>query len=171
MGRAQKPLGNLFDIVPAIAPLDLQTARTGDYVSLKNAQGVAIVIFKGAGTAGDDPDFTVNQATAVAGTSAKALTFTTIFKKQGTLTSVGTWSEVTQSASEVFSADATSAEEQAVYVIQIDADELDVDNGFDCVSVDCADVGTNAQLGCAFYLLYGLRHPAAPSGLPNSIAD
>lgn len=172
MASNTKPLGNMLDIVPAIVPLDLQTARTGDYVSLKNAQGVAFVLFKGAGTAGDDPDFTVNQATDVAGTGAKALTFTEIFKKQGSaLTAVGSWSKVTQSASEVFSADATSAEEQALYVIQINADELDVDDGFDCVNVSCADVGGNAQLGCALYLLYGLRHPATPENLPDSIVD
>lgn len=167
-----KPLGALFDIVPAIVPLDLQTARTGDWVSLKNAQGVAIVFFKGAGTAGDDPTLTVQQATDVAGTSAKNLsTITAVHKKQGTLTSVGTWTTSTQAAAATYAGDGTSAEEQAVYVIEIEADELDVDNGFDCINVACSDVGTNAQLGCALYILYGLRHGTTPAGLPNSIAD
>lgn len=168
-----KLLGRAIDIVPAIVPLDLQTARDGDWVSLKNAAGVAIVVFKGAGTAGDDPDITVEQATDVAGTSAKALNaIDTIYKKQGAaLTAVGTWSKVTQTADDLFDADGTSAEEQAVYVLQIDAEQLDVAGGFDCVRVRVADTGTNPQLGSALYVLYGLSYPSAPEELPNSIAD
>jgi len=167
-----KPLGALFDIVPGIVPLDLQTARTGDWVSLKNAQGVCIVFFKGAGTAGDDPTLTFQQATDVAGTSAKNLTVVTdIHKKQGTLTAVGTWTTTTQAAAATYAGDGTSAEEQAVYVVEIEADQLDVDNGFDCINVACSDVGTNAQLGCALYILYGLRYGGAPATLPNAIAD
>lgn len=167
-----KPLGSAFDIIPGIVPLDLQTARDGDWVSLKNAQGVCIVFFKGAGTAGDDPTLTVEQATDVSGTSAKNLSvITAVHKKQGTLTSVGTWTTSSQSAAATYVGDGTSAEEQAVYVIEIESDQLDADNGFDCVRVRCSDVGTNAQLGCALYLLYGLRHQTAPANLPNSIAD
>lgn len=167
-----KPLGAMFDIVPGIVPLDLQTARTGDWVSLKNAQGVCIVFFKGAGTAGDDPTLTVQQATDVSGAGAKDLAVVTqVHKKQGTLTAVGTWTTVTQAAAATYVGDGTSAEEQAVYVIQIEADQLDADNGFDCVNVACSDVGTNAQLGCALYILYGLRHAAAPANLPSAIID
>lgn len=166
------PLGAVLDIVPAILPLDLQTARDGDYVSLKNAQGVAVVVFKGAGTAGDDPVISFQQAQDVAGTGAKNLSvITTVHKKQGTLTAVGTWTTVTQAAGASYSADGTSAEEEAVYVFQIEADQLDADGGFDCIRVRVADTGTNAQLGCALYLLYGLRHQVAPANLPNSIAD
>jgi hypothetical protein len=166
------PLGKSFDIVPAIAPLDLQTARTGDWCSMKNAAGVCIVFFKGAGTAGDDPDITVQQATDVAGTSAKDLdAVATVYKKQGTLTSVGTWTKVTQTADALYDADGTSAEEQAVYVMQIEADQLDKANGFDCINVSCSDVGSNAQLGCALYILYGLRYPSAPENLSSAIVD
>lgn len=167
-----KPLGALLDIVPAILPLDLQTARDGDWVSLKDAQGVAVIVFKGAGTAGDDPKIRFQQASDVAGTGAKDLaTIATIWKKQGTLTSVGVWTKVTQTAAALFTADATSAEEEAVYVFEIEADELDVDNGFDCVRVRVDDTGVNAQLGCALYLLYGPRYKATPENLPNSILD
>lgn len=166
------PLGAGIDIVAGIIPLDLQTARTGDYVSLKNAEGVLVVIFKGAGTAGDDPDFTLNQATSVAGGSAKALNaIETVYKKQGTLTSVGVWTKETQTADEVYSADATSAESEAIYVFDVPAAKLDVDNGFDCISVDVADVGTNAQLGCVLYILYGLREQDKPENLASRIVD
>lgn len=168
-----KPLGHVFDVIPAIVPLDLQTARDGDWVSLKNAQGVCFVVFKGVGTAGDDPDITIEQATDIAGTGAKVLNaIATVWKKQGALlTGVGVWTKVTQTADDLFDADATSAEEQAVYVFEVETDELDVDGGFDCVRVRVLDTGVNAQLGAALYLLYGLRHQATPENLPNSIID
>lgn len=166
------PLGNTIDIVPGIVPLDLQTARTGDYVSLKNAQGCMVVIFKGAGTDGDDPTFTLNQASAVDGTGAKAAAIiSTYYEKEGTLTAVGAWTKVTQAAATSIAPGDPSAQSQAVYVFDVPADRLDVDNGFDCISVDSADVGNNAQLGCVFYVLYGLRHATAPEDLPNAIAD
>ncbi len=167
-----KGLGALFDIIPAILPLDLQTARDGDWVSLKNASGVTIVVHKGAGTAGDDPVISFQQASDVAGTGAKDLsTIAEIFSKQGTLTSVGSWTRTTQAAGASYTGDGTSAESEAVYAFYVSADQLDVDNGFDCLRVRIADVGSNAQLGSALYLLHGLSYPARPDRLPNSIAD
>jgi hypothetical protein len=167
-----KPLGALFDVVPAIVPLDLQTARDGDWVSLKGAQGVAVVFFKGAGTDNDDPTISFEQATDVAGTGAKALAkITTIHEKEGTLTAVGTWSKVTQAAGASYAPGDPSAQSQAVYVFQIDAAELDVNAGFDCIRVRCSDTGTNPQLGCALYILYGLLHAAAPESLASAIVD
>lgn len=173
MDRNLMPLGNVIDLVAGVVPVDLQTAQTGDYISLKNAEGVLIVAFKGAGTAAQDPDFTLYQATTVAGGSAKvAAVIDTIYTKQGAaLTAVGSWTKVTQTASETYSADATSAEEQAIYAIPVRADQLDVANGFDCIRVDVADVGNAAQLGCVLYLLYGLKYPSAPESLPSAIVD
>jgi hypothetical protein len=167
-----KLLGSLIDIIPAIVPLDLQTQRDGDYVSLKNAQRVGILIFKGAGTDGDDPTFTFQQAQDVAGTGVKNLAVVTeYYEKEGTLTAVGTWTRVTQAASHQIAPGDPSAQSQAMYYTEIAADELDVDNGFDCLRVTCSDVGNNAQLGAAIYILGGLRYPARPDRLPNAIAD
>ena len=156
-------------IVSAFVPVDMQTAaNTGDYVSLKNYHRCAVVFFKAAGTAGDDPTLTIQQAQDVSGTGAKALNFTRIWHKQGTLTGVGTFTAVTQTAANTYT-DATSAEIQAIWVVEIDADDLDVDNGFDCIMCSVADVGGNAQLGCAMYILYDPRYPqAAP---PSAIVD
>lgn len=168
----QQALGKLFDIIPVIVPADLQTAQNGDYVSLKNAGGVTFVVFKAAGAAGDDPDITIRQAQDVSGTGVKDLdAFATIYKKQGTLTGVGTWTKVTQTADALYSADATSAEEQAMYVLECAADQLDVDNGFDCVTLNVADVGTNAQIGCAFAILWDLKKGAPAEDLVNSLTD
>lgn len=170
--NAVKPLGGRFDIVPVILPLDLQTARSGDWISLKGYQGVAFVFYKGAGTAADDPTVTLRQATAVAGTSAKDLaTVTTVWKKQGTLTAVGAWTKVTQAAAATFVGDGTSAEEEGLYVIEVDAAELDRANGFDCITVNIGDVGGNAQLGCVLAVLYGGRYSGSPDSLASAIVD
>ena len=165
------PLGEKFDIIPAIIPLDLQTARDGDWVSLKNAQGVLVVVFKGAGTAGDDPSITIEQAQDAAGTGGKVLNAVVDFyKKIGTLTAVGSWTKVTQTADELVTVDAVSAEAEGIWAFNVEADQLDVDNGFDWVRVRVADVGGNAQLGCALYVLHGLRFQATPENLPSAIA-
>jgi hypothetical protein len=168
-----KALGKLFDIIPVIVPVDLSGgANAGDYISLKNANGVTFVVFKGAGTAGDDPDITVRQAKTVAGGDVKDLdAITEVYRKQGTLTAVGAWSKDTQAADALYDANATSAESQAMYVLEVEADQLDVDGGFDCVTLNIADVGTNAQLGCAFAILWELKKAAAPEDLVSSIAD
>lgn len=171
---AKKALGNLFDIIPGFQPLDLQTARNGDYVSLKNAAHVTVVVYKGAGTDGDDPTFTFTQASDVAGTGAKDLAVIDEYweKEAATdLTGTGAWTRVTQSAAATVAPGDPSAQDAAMYVFEIDADELDIANGFDCLRVAVGDTGSNAQLGCAFYILSGLRHASAPQNLPNSITD
>ena len=145
----------------AFIPVDLQAAaNNGDWVSLKLYNHVALVVFKAAGTAGDDPVITVTQATDVSGTSEKALTFDTIYSKVGTQTGIGTFTTNTQTAANTYT-DATSAEAAAIFVVEFDAADLDVANGFDCVQLSVPDVGSNAQLGCAFYILTEPRYAEA----------
>ncbi len=165
------PLGFQFDIIPAIIPVDLQTAaNNGDWLNMKHCAGVCIIVFKAAGTAGDDPVISLEQATDVAGAGAKALSaIRRVYSKQGTLTAVGAWTETTQAAAATFSANDTSAESQGLYVFSVDAEMLDREGAFDCMRVKVADVGGNAQLGCALYIPYGLRYPSAPQSLPSMI--
>lgn len=154
-----------------IAPVDLSSgANTGDWINVKNYQEFAIVLFKGAGTAGDDPTLTVLQGTSAAGAGSKALNFTEVYHKQDTaLTSVGTWTKVTQSAGNTYT-DATSAEDQAIWVVHFKTSELDAANDFDFVSCSVADVGTNAQLGCAFIVLGEPRYAQAPEDAATILA-
>jgi hypothetical protein len=154
-------LVEVSQIVSGIIPVDLSGgANAGDWVSMKGYGHIAVVLFKAAGTAGDDPTLTIEQATAVAGTGNKALNFTDIYAKQGTLTSVGTFTKTTQSAANTYT-DATSAEIQAIWVVEFDAEDLDVSGGFDCVQAAVGDVGTNAQIGCLLYVLTDPRYPQA----------
>jgi hypothetical protein len=156
-------------IVAGFVPVDMQTAaNNGDWVSLKNYNHATIVLFKAAGTAGDDPTITVQQATDVAGTGAKGLNFTRVFTKQGAQTGIGTFTEVTQSAASTYT-HTDGAENQALWVIEIDGPDLDVNGGFDCIRANVADVGGNAQLGCLLYILTEPRY--GQSTMPSAIVD
>lgn len=157
-------------IVSGFLPVDMQTAANdGDWVSLKDYNHLTVVLFKAVGTAGDDPTLTLEQATAVAGTGAKALTFNTIYTKQGTLTAVEAFTKVSQTAAATYT-DATSAEVAAIWVVEIDAQDLDVNNSFDCVRARVADVGAGgAQLGCLLYILSEPRYAQAIP--PGAIVD
>jgi hypothetical protein len=157
-------------IVAAIIPVDSQTgANNGDWVSMKGYDRCSVVIYKAAGVAGDDPVLTLKQASDVAGTGAKALNFTRIDSKVGAQTGVGTFTANTQAAGNTYT-DAVSAEAQGLFVIEVKAEDLDVNNGFDCVQISVPDTGAaGAQLLCALYLLRGARY--APSPLPSAIID
>ena len=158
-------------IVSGFVPVDLQTAANdGDVVCMKNYNRLTVIFFKAAGTAADDPVLTFTQATEVAYSTSKALaTITEYWSKQGTLTAVGTFTRVTQTAGSTVTLDATSAESQGIYVFEIVGSDLDEANSYDCVRCSVADVGGNPQLGCLLYVLSEPRHAAAT--LPSAIVD
>ncbi|MBI2834766.1 MAG: hypothetical protein HYX76_10125 [Acidobacteria bacterium] len=161
------------NIVEGFPAVDLQTgANNGDYVSLKQYGHVAVVFASGIGTAGDDPTLTLQQATSVAGGSAKALNFTTMFRKQAatSLAAVGAWTKTTQAAANSYT-NATAAEEALIWVVEVDAADLDVVSGFDCLRATVADVGGNAQPGYLFYVLSEPRYAATPADMPSAIVD
>jgi len=174
MSGKQGGLGRLFDIAVSHAPVDLSAAAvTGKRVHLKNYVAASYVLFKGAGTAGDDPTFTVKQHTAnTGGTSANLAAITRYYLKDAVaLAGTEQWSKVTQSAGAAVAdpgGAGTSAEHQQVVVIEVNADQLD--DGYEWVSVDVADVGTNAQLGAGLWILHGLQVQRAPELLaqPNA---
>ncbi len=139
-------------ITAGFVPLDLQTQRDGDWVGLQNYNHLSVIFFKGTGTDGDDPILTLQQAKDNSGTSAKALNFTEIWRKQGSdVQTVAQFTKTTQSAANTYTN--TDGHEQCIYVLEIDADMLDIDNGFKYVRVTLNDTGTNAQLGCILYIL------------------
>src|SRR5688572_29877457 len=65
-------------VVGAVPTVPYGAAVTGDYVSLKGYSHLTVVIMKGA-WAGGTPAVTLKQATDVAGTGEKALSFTKQF--------------------------------------------------------------------------------------------
>ena len=160
-------------IVSGFVPVDTQSAANpGDVVSMKNYNHLTVVFFKAAGSANDDPVLTFQQCSDVSETGIKNLaTIDEYWSKQGAaLNAVGTFTRVAQTASQTVTLDATSAEEQGLYIFEVDAADLDVANSFDCVKVSVADTGAaGAQLGCMLYILSEPRYAGAT--LPSAIAD
>ncbi|MFF9002612.1 hypothetical protein ACF1GW_35685 [Streptomyces achromogenes] len=170
---AMEALGRLIDVCVGAAPVDLSSAAvTGKRVSLKGCGGLTIVVFKGAGTAGDDPTLTLKQHTASSGgtTSNLAVIDHYYLKSATTLAGTEAWSRVTQSAAATIAdpgGAGTSAESQQIIVIEVDAAQLA--DGYTHVSLDVADVGTNAQLGAILYLRRDLLVERAPAALAASL--
>lgn len=156
------------NIAAGFVPVDMQTAANdGDWINLASYGRCVAVLYKAAGTAGQDPVFTLEQATTAAGGSSKALTFTTIYSKVGTLTAIADWTKTTQTAAGTYT-DTVSAEAQAIIAVEINAADLDVDNGFKFMRITIPDTGGNAQLGCAFYILLDPRDGG--TSMPSAIA-
>lgn len=146
-------------------PIDTTgAARTGDYYSLKDAQGIVFVICQGA-WAGGTPAVTLKQATAVAGTGAKALGFTEKYSK---VALTGTVNVLTAVASDTFNLTATA---NRIEMIEVSAADLDRAGGFDCVGLDVATPGANADLIAIIAIVYGLRYQGDPAILPDPKVD
>lgn len=174
MSGKQGGLGRLFDVALAWAPVDLSAAAvTGKRVHLKNYVAASLVVVKAAGTAGDDPSITVQQHTAnTGGTSASLAAITRYYLKDAVaLAGTEAWTKLTQAAGAVIAdpgAVGTSAEHQQIVVTEFNSDQLD--DGYEWISANVADVGTNAQLGAGLWLLHGLQVARAPELLaqPNA---
>lgn len=166
-------------VVSGFLPVAMNAgAPSVDYVSMKDYGRCAIIFFKAIGTNGDDPTITLLQATAVAGTGAKALNITRVDKKQAAsnLLATGIFATSTPGSPATHDTFLTNtwtnsdlAEQAAVVIIDVKAEDLDIDNGFDCITVTIADVGTNAQLGCLLFVLHEPKYAAVP--LPSAIVD
>lgn len=159
-------------IVSGFAPINLGTARTGDVVSFKNYRRCLVLFHKGIGPSTDDPTITILQGTDVAFGTNKALNFTTIYIKQDltTLADVGQWTKVTQSAGNTYTK-SDAGESQIMWAIDFKAEDLDINNGYDCLRASVGDVGTTTTLGDIIYIMYDPIYPQSPENMPSAIVD
>ena len=175
---ATKRLIEMVNIVECFTPVDLQSGvNTGDWVSLKHYTGVLIVFHAAIGTANDDLDLTLLQATNVSGGSSKALNMIDVYDKLGGNTIPnGVWTRNTNADDSYTNLE--SAEKAYIAAIDIQIDQLDLANDFDCVQATCSNVGGNAQLGSALYFMYGPRIEGTPDAggstpirMPSPLVD
>lgn len=164
-GNRLTRLTDVAKIVTGCAPAALtSTAGDGDYVSLKGADGVTVVLsILNAGSGNTGGTVTLLQATAVAGTSEKALAFTRMLANIDCAAS-DTMVETVVTAN-TFTSPTTNSK-LLLYIIDVPASSLDVANGFDCFRFD--STGMVAAIGCAMYYLWPQRY--AGSAL-SSILD
>lgn len=161
-------LGAAFDIGPAIVPVDLSGgAATGKRVQARNARNVNIVVYKGLEAGTDDPVLTLNQWQASSGGSAAALNVDHYWAKAAvSLLGTTTWSKVTMASGRTVTLTSQAAN-QGIYVIEINTQDLT--DGYDYISVDTADAGSTAQLGCVFYILSDLNVRRDPANLAATL--
>lgn len=155
-------------IQPAIIPVNLATgANNGDWFPARGFSSVVVIFLAGVGAASQDPTLTLEQATSDGG-SGKAINFTRLDVKQASaLTSVGTFTTVTQAAGNTYT-EATSGEKQKLWVVEVKSADFDSDNGYDWLRASIADTGSTSQIGCALYIGRGARYAGAD--LPSGIA-
>lgn len=151
--------------VVGCAPAALTTtAGDGDYVSLKNYRRLTIILPVLNATTVTGGAITLLQATAVDGTSAKALAMTRMWAN--TDCAAGDTLTKTAVTSDTFTTNTTNSK-QLLYVIEVLAEDLDVANGFDCVRIDSASMAN--AVGAAIYLLDGARYGGTTP--PAAITD
>jgi len=139
----------------------LLTSTLGDttYVSMKNFRKLQIVISIADGTTVTGSTITLKQATTVAGGSEKALGFTRMLAN----TDYGTSKTMVETAvtSNTFTTQTVNSKD-SVYIIEVDAEQLDTANGFDCVRLDGTGHAATASRGVVvIYNLFGARYSGA----------
>lgn len=148
-------------MVVGFSPL-LPSSSTPDYVSLKNYERCSIVILLNNATTVTGSAITVKQATTVAGGSEKAVSFAKAYRN----ITAGAGTDDTLAAfdvtSDTFTTNSTNNVD-AIYVIDVQASDLDVAGGFDCIRAGVGDA-TAAVIG-VLYLLYGQRYSTPGSAI------
>lgn len=136
----------------------LLTSTLGDtaYVSMKGYAKLQIIIGIADGTTVTGSTITLQQAKAIAGTSEKPLAFTRMLANTDYAASK-TMVE-TAVTNNTFTTQTTNSKD-SLYIIEVDAEDLDVANGFDCVRVDCTGHAATSSRGCfVLYNLIGARY-------------
>lgn len=131
----------------AFGPLNITGAATDGAWNRMVGHRMLIELITGA-WAGGASAITLEQATAVAGTGNKALAMTRMWKK-----TTGRFVE-TPVVANTFDVDTANA----IYVIEVAADELDVNGNYAYVQVKSASPGANADHLTALYHHGDLRY-------------
>lgn len=154
MNPTHLQLVDFAKVVVACPPAALtSTAGDGDYVSMKGYARATIIISVDNGSTVTGGAITLIQAKEVAGSTTKALAFTNVYAN----TDVGASDTLVATAvvSNTFTT-STTDNKNLLYVIEITADMLDGDNGYDCFRVDSASMAN--AVGSIIYVLHGARY-------------
>lgn len=139
-------LSEYMKIVEAIA-LQVGGAITGNYVSLKNAHMVDVVVHITQGNAATVA-ITIEQATAVAPTGSKAITVAVpIWANQDCATS-----DLLVRQTDAVSFTTSTAVKHKIIKFQIDPATLDQANNFDCITVKTASSHADNLTQAIYYL-------------------
>ncbi len=155
-------------IVNGGGPVLLNTAGiTGDLVSMKHYNHLTAIVSLAPASGTDTAAITLTQNTNVGNSPAdtKALAFSWVWKNGAT----GTTDTLVKTAVVSNSVTTSALAANEMFVIEIDAADLDVANGFDCVSVNVSDPGSVSTPASIIYILSESRYKQATP--PSAIID
>lgn len=153
-----KPVIGLDPVVPSTS--------TPDYVSLRGYPRCTIIVLVKNATTVTGSAITVKQATAVAGTSEKAVAFTKAYRNIDTAAAGGDALAEFAVTSDTFTTDSTNSK-NLMYVIEVTEDMLDVAGGFDCIRAGTGDA--TAATVTVLYILWPAKYAKAVP--PAAITD
>lgn len=145
-------IANEGHVVNVILPVDMTGGATGDRFNMANHQHVSIIISFGA-TAAAPTSIIVNECDAATAGTATAIPFTYYAEETDGGDTLG--AKTTVAATGITS---VSANDNIMYVIELDAQELS--DGFNYVEVDIA-CPASAILGSCVAVLSGARYQGA----------
>lgn len=147
------------NIKPVNVPADMNTAAiTGARIALAKADRCAIVLHMGDSTSAT-VEFTLKQHNAASGGTSKALTVANVYYHKLEAATVFT-EVVPTAAASVYDVSSLFGSKEGVLVFEILGSDLDVDNGFNWISVDSAD-STAAKLLSGLYITSDHRYVPA----------
>lgn len=145
--------------VQALTPAALTgAAGDGDFINMRYVDKVQILLSVNNATTVTGGAVTLLQATDNAGTGAKALAFDTVWAN----VDIGASDTLTETAvtSNTFTTNTTN-DKDLLYVIEVNADDLDVNNNFTHMRIDVASMAN--AVGSAVYIAYCQRYAPAVS--------
>lgn len=149
-------------VVTGFAPAT-PSSSTPDFVSMRYYRHLTAIIIADNGNTVTGSAVTLKQSTVVAGSDEKALAFSKVYAN----TDTGASDALVETAvtSNTFTTNTTNAK-NLLYVIELDVEELDVNNNFDCVRVGLGDAANTVI--SVVYILSEPRYAGAP---PSAIVD
>lgn len=166
MATFARALGRLFNVSVGAVPTDaVAGAITGNRVSLRDAGGVSFIVVASAGST-DILDVDLRQHTAATGGTSADLDIITkyYYQDEATLDGDETWTEGSQSAASEIT-DVGSASAQQLLVIEVGAEQLS--DGYNYVSLDVPDLGTN---GTKYVAILNVVHDLHVQRKPQNLA-
>jgi len=148
-------------VVEAITP-QAGAAITGDYVSLKNIEMAYVVVHVNQAAA-NTMLISIEQATAVAGTSTKVITVVVpIWANEDCVTSD---TLVRQTSAVNFTTSAAVKHKQVIF--QIDPATLDMANSFDCITVKTGASNASNITSAMYYLVTDYPQATPPAAITD----
>lgn len=149
-----KIVEGLLGVVPSTS--------TPDYVSLKNFERCLVLVQVKNATTVTGSAITLKQATSVAGGGEKPLAFTKMYANIDT----GAADVLAETAvvSNTFTTNNTNSK-NLMYAIEVKAEDLDVNGGFDCIRAGTGDA--TAATVSVTYFLFGAKFSTALAAITD----